>query len=723
MRKMDNAAWWSGSVRMYHPNMRDLDVSRMDFDRFVSEAEELDSAAVVISAGGLIAFYPTRIPYHVESQLLEGRDFVGEVTRRAKQKGIRVIARVDFSCARAPVVADHPEWFCRDLAGDTLKRRGNSQLNASCPNGAYRREAFAWPVLNELIDKYDVDGFHVNGGNWQSLCYCDNCRRAFRASFAADLPVKKEADPELWARFIEWRYSCIADYFSLLRSAAQTKRPDILLIGETFIDTGSYDTVKMAEACTVPLITTGEVLDGPGKEVRSSAGLAARFARTANHDRQPLVNLKVFMKSGGWPRSMVPPAEYRLWLWQALANGAGLKLPVFGTLDQEDRRNIPAVSEAFRLMKAHAPIFGEAVPIAPVALVWPHRTLNHWTGPAESNSSAWFLDSDVKGGYAGSGSALARAAFKGMYNALVEAHIPFDVVQDTEIANGILADRDYSVVVLAGAACLEDGAVDVLTAYAREGGGLLCTGWSGWADEWGRNRLEPALAGLSGYRALPLPPIAVAGLYMAPDQDGHLDQAGLLTKIEDAGLITADGPAPPVEAVLRHESAMSFVKHNKVLPVEAIDDPAQTEASAVVLHVCGAGRVATILPPLDALYTQWGLGDHRQLLINALHWCSAHPLPIETEAPETVEVTLTRRGEDRIVHFVNATGLEPLRDVIPLEIGTTMIALAPHERCTSVQCLRQSRVLPFTRTSDGVSFQLGHLDDYEIVVLTIESDH
>ena len=35
MRKLDNAAWWSGGVRMYHPNMRDLDVCRMDFDRFV----------------------------------------------------------------------------------------------------------------------------------------------------------------------------------------------------------------------------------------------------------------------------------------------------------------------------------------------------------------------------------------------------------------------------------------------------------------------------------------------------------------------------------------------------------------------------------------------------------------------------------------------------------------------------------------------------------------
>lgn len=66
---------------------------------------------------------------------------------------------------------------------------------------------------------------------------------------------------------------------------------------------------------------------------------------------------------------MVPPDEYRLWLWQTLANGGALKTPVFGTLDQEDRRNLPALKDAFTLIEQHPDAFVAAKAIAPVAVV------------------------------------------------------------------------------------------------------------------------------------------------------------------------------------------------------------------------------------------------------------------------------------------------------------------------------------------------------------------
>lgn len=77
--------WWTGGLRIYHPNMSALDLL------------DMDANAVVISAGGLVAFYPSQIAGHNVSLLLEGRDFLREVIPRAHEKGLKVVARIDFS--------------------------------------------------------------------------------------------------------------------------------------------------------------------------------------------------------------------------------------------------------------------------------------------------------------------------------------------------------------------------------------------------------------------------------------------------------------------------------------------------------------------------------------------------------------------------------------------------------------------------------------------------
>ena len=45
-----------------------------------------------------------------------------------------------------------------------------------CPRSSYVDELMI-PQLLELIDRYDVDGFWVDGDLWAvAPCYCDRCR-------------------------------------------------------------------------------------------------------------------------------------------------------------------------------------------------------------------------------------------------------------------------------------------------------------------------------------------------------------------------------------------------------------------------------------------------------------------------------------------------------------------------------------------------------------------
>ena len=77
--------WWSGGMRIHHPNISAWDVREMDFDEFVAEAVSIHANAVVLTAGGLVAFYPSEITGHYVSEKLEGRDFIGEVTPRPQR--------------------------------------------------------------------------------------------------------------------------------------------------------------------------------------------------------------------------------------------------------------------------------------------------------------------------------------------------------------------------------------------------------------------------------------------------------------------------------------------------------------------------------------------------------------------------------------------------------------------------------------------------------------
>lgn len=710
----DQRPWWSGGVRMHHPNMRDLDVRGMDFDRFVEEAMSLHANAIVITSGGFVAYYPTAIEGHRTSELLEGRDFVGEVTRRAHAVGIRVIARLDLGGVWASTYQEHPDWIARDAEGRPVVWRNTPGLYATCPNSPHRGEGYAIPIMRELLTRYGVDGFHAPGG-WPGYCHCSYCRESFRSATGEALPMSRNAGAVLWARYVEWHYECEAKASAAAYRALRELKPDVFLQNELALRGSSYDLPSMGPACSALVITTGNVT-AKAPMVRSWAGLGARYARTANRAVQPLLNLKVFVRSGGWPRAMVPPNEYRLWLWQAIANSASLKTPVFGTFAQEDQRNLPAIRDAFALMRDHPGVYAEARPVAPVALVWPRRTFDYWRGPRIESTENGVAYPDT-----------TAAPFDGMYTALVEEHIPFDVLSDGYLTPEHLAEGDYRVLVLAGAACLSEQAAETLADFVRQGGGVLLTGWTGWADEIGRHRSAPALGHLAGIRPLDLPPLTSPGLYLAPIRDEAAYQApsrgatGVLAGLENVGLVSADGPVPAV-VPSDGAAALRLVRHRSVLPIEAIDDPMDTGCAGVVLSQSGDGRVATITPPLDALYWRWHLADHRQLIANLLRWCAAGveagaSWPLETEAPSTVEVTLARNGGQYVVHFVNATGLVPLAEVIPVDVGTTRVELDAGARCHSARRLIAGDTIPVMQEENAARFDLRKLGPYEVVVL------
>jgi hypothetical protein len=69
--------------------------------------------AVLLNGGGIVAFYPTEVPYHHRSQFLGTRDLFGELVAAMKRRSIRAVARVDCNLAYEDALKAHPEWFER----------------------------------------------------------------------------------------------------------------------------------------------------------------------------------------------------------------------------------------------------------------------------------------------------------------------------------------------------------------------------------------------------------------------------------------------------------------------------------------------------------------------------------------------------------------------------------------------------------------------------------
>ena len=109
-----------------------------------------------------------------------------------------------------------------------------------------------------------------------------------------------------------------------------------------------------------------------------------------------------------------------------------------------------------------------------------------------SPASAWSTRSRPPGSMtataSGSGS---RTTTLGLYQALIEARIPFEMVHDRLLDPGHLAP--FKTLILPNIAALSDAQVPQLARLRRRGGGLVATHETSLYDEWGvrRARLRP----------------------------------------------------------------------------------------------------------------------------------------------------------------------------------------------------------------------------------------
>src|SRR2546429_1305340 len=118
-------SWYATMRRCGQLNLNERDPLTLDVAAWIDYWASLRVNALLVNGGGIMAFYPTEVPYHHRSGFLGTRDLFGEMAAAARARGIRVVARMDCNYSWEEALRAHPEWFERDRDGQP-RRHGES---------------------------------------------------------------------------------------------------------------------------------------------------------------------------------------------------------------------------------------------------------------------------------------------------------------------------------------------------------------------------------------------------------------------------------------------------------------------------------------------------------------------------------------------------------------------------------------------------------------------
>jgi len=174
----ERVPWYQSMRRCGQINFNERDPIELNIEDWLDYWTSLKINALLLNGGGIVAFYPTGIPYHHKSQYLNGRDLFGDFAKAAKKRGIRVVARLDCNYSWEEARKAHPEWFEVNADGTPVRHDESPWLYKTCMYSAYFGEQMT-AIIREINTLYDVDGFFTNG--WPSTgrpspCHCATCR-------------------------------------------------------------------------------------------------------------------------------------------------------------------------------------------------------------------------------------------------------------------------------------------------------------------------------------------------------------------------------------------------------------------------------------------------------------------------------------------------------------------------------------------------------------------
>jgi Hypothetical glycosyl hydrolase 6 len=142
-------------MRWAQLTLAENDPGTYDLNFWLDYFRRTHSDAACLSAGGCVAYYPTRIPLHYRSQWLGAGDAFGDLVAGCRKLNMVVIARTDPHAAHQDVCDQHPDWIAVNAAGERIRHPVMPELWITCALGPYNFD-FMTSVTKEVVGLYKV---------------------------------------------------------------------------------------------------------------------------------------------------------------------------------------------------------------------------------------------------------------------------------------------------------------------------------------------------------------------------------------------------------------------------------------------------------------------------------------------------------------------------------------------------------------------------------------
>ncbi len=692
-------AWHQRIRRWVQLNINERDARDLNVDEWVDYWTSLKADGVTLNAGGIVAFYPTKIPYHHRSDYLGNRDLFGELAVACKKRGLRVVARLDPNYAYQDAFGAHPDWFERDREGKPRTHAESYWLYRTCMFGPWYSEQIP-AIIREVNSRYDVDGFFTNGWPGSSLpgrCYCQPCRKQF-----GELPPEPRPSDRRYRSFVESHLERVKTIWELWDKAAKEKKPQSLYIGNLG---GGPRAALNLKALKPPMAWFNADHQGrSGNTPLWDAALQGRVCRAVMGRGTATIVTGAYANAQPlWRHTAKAAAEARLWLAETVASG---NVPWWHWLgaSTQDRRWMEVGRVFYQWHAAHSAHFENRRSLAEVALVW-------------SQATNAFYRAEGPRVLRGADRAQMQDHFQGFVYALLQARIPFDLVHEDDL--GLLGEpaAPYRAVVLPNVALLSDQQCDQLAGYLGRGGSLVATFETSLYDRRGQPRDNFGLGRVLGVTAQSGLQGPLLNSYARiekphPILEG-LPQTGLLPGAEYRVKVATGSAEAPV---------LSYLPPYPAFPPEMVFPRVEkTDEPAVVLRETGAGRVAYFPGDVDRSFWRSGHQDLGRLLANTVRWAAGERLALEIAGPGLVDLFLWETEPGMALHLINYTNPAlmkvPVTELFPLDAQQVRLRLSPGFQVKEVRLLAAGTVLPHRIEAGILRFEIPGVRDYEVAAI------
>jgi hypothetical protein len=694
-------------MRWAQLTLTDDDPGTFDPDRWLRYFKDIKAQGAVISTGGYIAYHPSTIPLqYVSPGVRGGNDVFGYLVKGCREMGMAVIARTDPHAVHEEQKNVRPEWLAFTKEGLPRLHWSYDRAWVTCALGPYAFD-FMTGVHREIVSLYGVDGIFANRWAGSGLCYCETCKRLFREKTGRELPRALVLRDPAYKDYLGFMQERLFELCLLWDGEIRKLNPYARFIpnsgggalsGLDMRWLGDYSDLLFADRQSrskgLPLWENGK----NGKEFRAVMG------------GKPVGGIfhMGFEDRHRWKDSVQGSEELRLWVSEGVAQGLRLWFTKFhGKI--YDRRWMPIVKELYNRYADWEPYLRNTANLARVGLVYSQATGKYY------------------GGCGGEGAhETVEAPINGMYQALVESRIPFEMVHES-----YLTDQRYlsafKTLLLPNIACLSQAQCGGITAFVKAGGGLVATYETSLYDEWGVKRPNFGLSELLGVDLAGEAETFMKNSYLRLETDTNHPETNhpVLAGFGDTERIVNGNARLPVRENAPFPSKpVTLIPAYPDLPMEEVF-PRQDHTGVAELYLRDQGAGRTAYFPWDIDSTFWDLftEDHLRLLINAVDWVTREERPLTLKGPGVFDVALWRQERSLAVHLVNLGNpmfmRGPVRELLPSFPQELTLILPEGLRPGAVKLLSTGDRLPCRVEGNRLSLTVPSFLDHEVVAIDI----